>query len=271
MKSHFYRPSPAMIVALIALFVALGGAGMAATGGNFILGQSNSANATSSLSGTTAGPQLKVSNASSSNQAITAVAGSGTGVALFGVHPGSSGSGAAVQGNSASAAAPGVLGQNSAGGPGLQATVNIGAAPLSVNSSTRVDNLNADLLDGLTSSTFQRRVTGACTVGSAIGSVGADGSVTCNKNSVRPGYSGGVNLSVSAHHCVIAQLSVSGAAVGDSGIVAPNAGTWSAGLIFQVLRANQAGKLPIDVCNPTDVNVSSGNQTVSVWVVKLTP
>ena len=44
------KPSPAMLVALLALFVALGGVGVAATGGNFILGQSNSASSKSTLS-----------------------------------------------------------------------------------------------------------------------------------------------------------------------------------------------------------------------------
>jgi len=38
-----------MLIGLAALFVSLGGAGMAATGGNFILGKPNSADATSSL------------------------------------------------------------------------------------------------------------------------------------------------------------------------------------------------------------------------------
>ena len=39
-----------MLVALAALFVALGGVGVAATGGNFILGQSNAATTNTSLS-----------------------------------------------------------------------------------------------------------------------------------------------------------------------------------------------------------------------------
>jgi hypothetical protein len=43
------RPSPAMLVALLSLFVAMGGVGVAATGGNFILGQSNSASSKSTL------------------------------------------------------------------------------------------------------------------------------------------------------------------------------------------------------------------------------
>jgi hypothetical protein len=57
------RPTPALVIALIALFVALGGAGMAATGGNFILGKLNTADATSSLSAPVAGGSaLNVSN-----------------------------------------------------------------------------------------------------------------------------------------------------------------------------------------------------------------
>jgi hypothetical protein len=57
------KPSPAMVVALLALFVALGGVGVAATGGNFILGQSNGAGNTTSLSsGVTSGATLSITN-----------------------------------------------------------------------------------------------------------------------------------------------------------------------------------------------------------------
>jgi hypothetical protein len=57
------KPSPAMIVALFALFVALGGVGVAATGGNFILGQSNSAGNTTGLAAPVAGGKaLQVTN-----------------------------------------------------------------------------------------------------------------------------------------------------------------------------------------------------------------
>jgi hypothetical protein len=57
------KPSPAMIVALLALSVALGGVGVAATGGNFILGQSNGAGDTTQLtSGVSTGPTLSLSN-----------------------------------------------------------------------------------------------------------------------------------------------------------------------------------------------------------------
>ena len=40
------RPSPALVLSALALFVSLTGFGVAATGSNFILGHSNSANAT---------------------------------------------------------------------------------------------------------------------------------------------------------------------------------------------------------------------------------
>jgi hypothetical protein len=57
------KPSPSMIVALLGVFLGLSGVGVAATGGNFILGQSNSANNTSALaSGVTTGPTLELSN-----------------------------------------------------------------------------------------------------------------------------------------------------------------------------------------------------------------
>ena len=44
------KPSSATVIATVALFVALGGVGVAATGGNFILGQSNTATTNTSLS-----------------------------------------------------------------------------------------------------------------------------------------------------------------------------------------------------------------------------
>src|SRR5439155_18072817 len=57
------RPSPATVMAAAALFVSLGGAGYAATGGTFMLGQANSAANTSGLSsGVTTGPTLNLAN-----------------------------------------------------------------------------------------------------------------------------------------------------------------------------------------------------------------
>ncbi|MEO6351424.1 MAG: hypothetical protein ABIP53_12300, partial [Candidatus Limnocylindrales bacterium] len=45
-------PSPAAVISLLALFVALGGTAYAATGGTFILGQKNSANVVTTLKST---------------------------------------------------------------------------------------------------------------------------------------------------------------------------------------------------------------------------
>jgi hypothetical protein len=138
--------------ALALATTALAGSGV---GSVFNLGQPNTVNGTSSLMGATSGPQLKVTNTNSAYQAITAVAGSGSGIALYGVHPGSSGAGAAVQGQTASSGGAGVLGKNTAGGPGLQADVTSNSVPpLKVNSTAKVANLNADRLDGFDSMGF---------------------------------------------------------------------------------------------------------------------
>lgn len=57
------KPSASMVVAGAALFVALGGVGVAATGGNFILGTPNTSENTTELSsGVTTGPTLELSN-----------------------------------------------------------------------------------------------------------------------------------------------------------------------------------------------------------------
>ena len=68
------KPSPSMIVALASLFVALSGVGVAATGGNVILGHANSANNRTSLSAPVAGGKaLQVTNNDTSSAASTAV------------------------------------------------------------------------------------------------------------------------------------------------------------------------------------------------------
>lgn len=104
------RPSPSMAVALLALFVALGGVGYSATGQSFILGQANTASTPSTLTAPVAGKALELTN-TSTNAAATA----------------------------------------------LGLTVGAGRPPLTVNSSARVTNLNADLFDGLNSTSFIRR------------------------------------------------------------------------------------------------------------------
>ncbi|MGZ4599323.1 MAG: hypothetical protein ACXVYY_08730 [Oryzihumus sp.] len=59
-----------------------------------------------------------------------------------------------------------------------------GRPPLLVGTNTtKVPSLDADLVDGLDSSVFQRRVSGACQVGSSVVSVSATGAVVCRATS----------------------------------------------------------------------------------------
>jgi hypothetical protein len=69
MRHLLKRPSPAMGVALIALFIALGGTTYAATGGNFILGKPNSATSQTALSAPIANKTLQVTNTGTSSGA----------------------------------------------------------------------------------------------------------------------------------------------------------------------------------------------------------
>jgi trimeric autotransporter adhesin len=229
---------------ILATTTAIAGSGV---GAPFNLGQANTVNATSSLSGQTNAPQLKVLNSGTSgaiavygvhsdpgsaapairgDSSSTATgafslyglissatpgtnsaavrgqnngtgasgigvfgsqAGSGygvygtavTGIGVYGRHTGATGTLPGTQGESASAAAPGLLGRNTAGGPALSLLVNGGVAPFTVNSATKVTNLNADQLDGLDSAAFQLRVSDTCAVGSAIRVVNGNGTVAC--------------------------------------------------------------------------------------------
>src|SRR5262245_15733474 len=118
--------------------VALAGSGV---GGVFNLGVSNSVDARTTLTGASPGIQMQVTNTSTTPST----------------------SGLAV--NSGSAATTGVF-TNSGGGSAGGFVVNAGVKPFTVNSSTKVGNLNADLLDGLDSAALQKRVTGTCAAGS---------------------------------------------------------------------------------------------------------
>jgi hypothetical protein len=102
------KPSPATLIATVALFVALGGVGIAADGQNLILGKpDNSATHKTGLSTPVNDKALQLTNTNT--------------------------------GTSATA---------------LGLTVASGHAPFTVNSQTRVANLNADKLDGIDSAGF---------------------------------------------------------------------------------------------------------------------
>jgi len=61
---RFGRPSASLAISLLALFVSLGGASYAATGGNFVLGQSNTATTASTLTANVSGKALTLKNTS---------------------------------------------------------------------------------------------------------------------------------------------------------------------------------------------------------------
>jgi hypothetical protein len=148
---------------------ALAGSGVGAV---FNLGQANSVNAQSTLSGNPGASPLFRLNGTGTAATILANAGSGpaingvstsgtgqfgqsqTGTGLDGRHSATTGTNSGVFGqtNSTDPASAGVTGKNIGGGAGLQAIVNSNLiAPIKVNSSAKVTNLNADLLDGLDS------------------------------------------------------------------------------------------------------------------------
>jgi hypothetical protein len=126
---HLKKPSPAMIVACLSLFVALSGVTYAATGGNFILGRSNTASNQTSLS-------ASVSSATPGGSKVLQLTNPSTA-------SGAAGLGITVGANKAPIA------------------VNATAG--------KATNLNADKLDGLDSTAFAnaaqpagRKITGSC-------------------------------------------------------------------------------------------------------------
>jgi hypothetical protein len=102
LRSHL---TYANVMVTVLAFVVLGGTTLAATGGNFILGQPNSASSTTALSAGTTGPAFRATNTS------TGTAGS--------------------------------------------FNVASGHPPFTVNSGTKVTNLNADKLDGKDSTNWK--------------------------------------------------------------------------------------------------------------------
>jgi len=129
-----------MMVSLVALFVALGGAGYAATGGTFILGATNSADKTSILSsGVTTGATFRA--------------------------------------------------LNSGGKPAASFVANVGVPPFAVGSSTKVTNLNADKLDGLSAGAFPQYK--RTILVSPVGTPSENGAALVNKLAAITGASAG--------------------------------------------------------------------------------
>jgi hypothetical protein len=195
-KSALYTLAGALAGVLVVTTTALAGSGV---GDVFNLGQTNTVDAQTSLTGNPgANPALKVTSTGTA-AAVRGVATTGigtngistsgvgqqglsdSGIGTLGTHGNTTGISPGVQGetNSTDPTGAGVVGKNNGGGPGLKAIVNAGAPPLSVNSQVKVANLNADKLDDLDSSALQKRVSAGCTSGQAIRVVNQDGSVSC--------------------------------------------------------------------------------------------
>jgi hypothetical protein len=156
----------AAIAALGVTAAALGGSGI---GGVFNLGQANTVDATSFLRGTAANAVLDVTNngAGASSYGVVGRTASPTAPALAGTNSGggpglkgTSTTGSGLYGQSTSGlglravtagSQPALKATNTGTGPGGAFEAGGGAAPFTVNSQTRVTNLNADLLDGLDS------------------------------------------------------------------------------------------------------------------------
>jgi hypothetical protein len=188
LRSHL---SFANVVSLVALSVALGGTTYAATGGNFILGQSNSATSTTALSAGPTGPAFKATNTS------TGTAGS--------------------------------------------FNVAAGHPPLTVNSGTKVTNLNADKLDGLDSTSFvsssKLQRVGPVTVTVASGTITAPiatlGHFSFAGVCTRGGSGGndevGTTIASDVAHSAFASLTQAGA-----GTAAGEADMLSSGLVYSI-------------------------------------
>ena len=71
--------------------------------------------------------------------------------------------------------------KNSGSGAALSLkTKSARTPPLAVSNSTKIARLDADLLDGLSSAAFQRRISGTCPAGLAVRSVGSGGDISCS-------------------------------------------------------------------------------------------
>jgi hypothetical protein len=138
MRGMFFRG--VLVGSLTSALVLSASAALAGTGvgGIFNLGQANTVNTSSSLSGSTSGAQLAVSNSSTTTGNY----------------------GLLVNGKSLS---PALVAANSTG-PAARFTGASGSAPFQVGSNHKVSNLNADLLDGLDSSAFKVECPGGTTL-----------------------------------------------------------------------------------------------------------
>ena len=227
------RRKTALWGALVLVFAMTGTAG-ATAGAMLHLGVVNTRNATTTLTGSTSGPEMRIINNGS--------------------------------------------------GPALALGVDSNRPALSVNTTARIPRLNADRLDSLDSTQLQRRVSGACAVGSAIRSISANGSVSCEKDDIDGGnaaalggipasgfYAAGSKVanSADADHADVADSASFATSAGDAATVgglAPSAFMRSA-VTTRITgpHLNTAGSTSINVsdCGPGKVAIGGGVRTHS--------
>jgi len=141
--------SHATVVAYVALFMAMSGTAVAATGGSFILGKSNSASSVTSLTSST-GPALSL-RAPAGTAPLQVNRSLKVDRLNADLLDGVDATGFARIGTTSTGARTTLA--NPDGVP-LRLTSKAGSAPLQVTSSAKVGNLNADLLDGFDSDDF---------------------------------------------------------------------------------------------------------------------
>ena len=111
---------------------------------------------------------------------VTTLTGSLAGRMLQVTNTGTASTAGAIGATNRSSSAATIRAQNTAGGPALEVVVPGGKSPMRVSGgAAKVANLDADKLDGLDQAALQRRVAGACAVGSSIRTISATGTVTC--------------------------------------------------------------------------------------------
>jgi len=267
---HF---SPALVIACAALFVALGSAGYAATGGKFILGQPNDADATSALSSNVAtGPSLSVTN-SGGQQAAAFVTDAGT--APFSVNRSvrvSKLNADMIDGidsvdllqttTAAGGDLTGTFGALQLGpdvvGNAELANDSVGSAEIQTDAvqATEIADNSIDGGEIVDNSLGQADLATGSVAGSELAANAVDSSKVANNSITTDDLAGtAVNGAVSYSagsaapgRCIQSILNVAGTQVGQVALIATN-GNLQNGILLYAKRVASAGHLTIDLCN----------------------
>ena len=126
---------------------------------------------------------------------------------------------------------------NSGSGPILALSTRAGQVPLAVSvNAGKASNLNADRLDGLDAVDLQRRVSGSCSPGSAVGSIDATGGAACQTTQDAPVqiFTGGMSNGFGRADCPAGTTAIAGGVV-------PNRASGKAVLLYSSLYLEASG------------------------------